>query len=389
MISETGEVIGVQLVSQDISQQKLYEKELITAKRTLEEQVRERTRHLEKVLTQLQEAQNSIIENEKLAVLGRLSASVAHEVNSPLAAIQSSNGAIKSSFDAVLANLVRIFSSLTEDSQTRFGELLHQSELSLSENISTGLRSAKMKLIAELTENNVPDRESAAEALIQLGLHRLDSIWLPLLFIDKRSEVLEIASQIATLYRSTSIIETATGKATEFIRALRKIAYQGNTQDSPEWFDLASNIETVILLLKSQISSGIELVRNYESRPLILAFPNLLLQVWSNLIQNAIQAMENVGVLTIAIKTIENKAVVEIADTGKGIPEHLKEKIFEPFFTTKDVDKGTGLGLGIVTEALVQNRGFLEFDSAPGKTVFRVNLPLDAESNPSIRPASD
>jgi signal transduction histidine kinase len=92
--------------------------------------------------------------------------------------------------------------------------------------------------------------------------------------------------------------------------------------------------------------------------------------------------MDDRGVLTITIRTAGNRILVEISDTGKGIPENLREKIFEPFFTTKSVEKGTGLGLGIVTDALIQNRGTLEFDSTPGNTTFRASLPLDNRPNP-------
>jgi len=376
LIAEDGQVVGVQIVSQDISEQKRYETYLNTAKTALEAQVRERTQHLEAALKQLQEAQNSIVENEKLAVLGRLSASVAHEVNTPLAAIQSANGTIQSSLDAVLTNLPRIFSALSETSREQVLELLRQSEASLRGTIATGPRSMKRQLEATLAERRVPDVESTADALLQLGIAALDPLWLPVLFLDRRAEILDAATQISSLYRSTHIIGTATTKATEFIRALRRFAYKDD-HGTPEWFDLVGNVETVLLLLKSQIPSHVELVRAYEARPQALGFPNQLLQVWSNLIQNAMQAMEDRGTLTVGIRTAGNQIVVEITDTGKGIPEELKQKIFEPFFTTKNVDKGTGLGLGIVTDALTQNRGRLEFESQPGKTTFRAILPLD------------
>jgi PAS domain S-box-containing protein len=378
LIAEDEEVIGVQLVSRDITEQKVYEKYLSSAKTTLEEQVLQRTKHLEVVLTQLQDAQNSIIENEKLAVLGRLSASVAHEVNNPLAAIQSSIGTIRISLDSVLGDGFRLLSTFSDESRAQFRDLLIQSAESLREGPPAGGRSLKHKLAGELAEHKVDEPETVAEALTQLGLQYLDPSWLPLLRLG-RHEILETAIQISGLYRSTNIIATATAKATEFIRALRKFAYKDAALDTPEWFDLVANVETVLLLLKNQIHPETELVRNYETRPTLLGFPNLLLQVWSNLIQNAIQAMDDRGVLTITIRTVDNRVLVEISDTGKGIPQNLREKIFEPFFTTKNVDKGTGLGLGIVTDALTQNRGALEFDSQPGNTTFRVSLPLDSQ----------
>lgn len=379
LFSENTEVVGVQLISQDITEQKRAEIALNAANDSLEQQVRDRTRHLEIVLAQLQDAQNSIVENEKLAVLGRLSASVAHEVNNPLAAIQSSIGTIRNSLDSILADGFRLYSSMTAETRLQFRELLSQSDQGLRETRPAGARAARQKLLEELARLGIEEREVLVEALGQLGLQTLDPAWRPLLSLGQRAEIFEVAVQVSGLYRSTNIIATATAKATEFIRALRRFAYKETTLDSPEWFDLAGNIETVLLLLKSQLRSEVELVRDYASKPMVLGFPNLLLQVWSNLIQNAIQAMDDQGVLTIGIRVAGNRILVEITDTGKGIPEPLRDKIFEPFFTTKDVDKGTGLGLGIVTDALTQNRGFLEFDSVPGKTTFRASLPLEIQ----------
>jgi len=379
LISENTEVVGVQLISQDITEQKRAEIALNAINDSLERQVRDRTRHLEVVLVQLQEAQNSIVENEKLAVLGRLSASVAHEVNNPLAAIQSSIGIIRTSLDSTLGDGFRVYSSMTAEARLQFRELLTQTDLGLREMRPSGARAARLKLLEELTRRGIAEPEVLVEALGQLGIQTLDGAWAPLLSQERSAEIFEVAVQVSGLFRSTNIIATATAKATEFIRALRKFAYKETTLDSPEWFDLAGNIETVLLLLKSQLHSEVELVRDYASRPMVLGFPNLLLQVWSNLIQNAIQAMEDQGVLTIGIRVAGSRILVEITDTGKGIPEPLRDKIFEPFFTTKDVDKGTGLGLGIVKDALTQNRGFLEFDSMPGKTTFRASLPLESQ----------
>ena len=140
--------------------------------------------------------------------------------------------------------------------------------------------------------------------------------------------------------------------------------------------DLVANLETVVLLLKSEWSSGIEIVRQFDSNPVIGGHATQLFQVWSNLILNAIHAMQGKGTLTLSLTTTDSDVLVTVEDTGSGIPEALQKRIFDPFFTTKKMGEGAGLGLGIVQEILSRHGGVLTFESRPGNTCFRVRLPL-------------
>ena len=345
------------------------------AKETLEEEVSERTRYLRDVMERLRLAQKALVDGEKLAVLGRLSASVAHEVNTPLAAISASVDTIRSSLDPFLPRYGDLVRRLSPEAFEQFLTLIEHCDRQVSLSHGAEVRKIRKAWNERLTAWEVPGADELSELLSELGLDDVNLRWKPLLFHPQSVTALTLAVDVVGIFRSTSIIGEATAKATEYVRALRRFIFKEDNARGMEPVDLVANVETVILLLSSELNRGITLVRNFDSRPEIRAYPDELLQVWSNLIHNAVQAMGGRGVLTISIKAQGTMVAVEIADTGDGIPPEIQDKIFDPFFTTKKAGEGTGLGLAIVKDILVQNHGVLEVESAPGQTVFRVLLP--------------
>jgi len=131
-------------------------------------------------------------------------------------------------------------------------------------------------------------------------------------------------------------------------------------------------------MFKHKIGDGITIVKEFDrTLPQIPAHPAELNQVWTNLIDNAVAAMEGTGTLTVRTCREDGRILVEVCDTGPGVPDDLKRRIFDPFFTTKPVDEGTGLGLGISYRIVVnRHRGDLRVESVPGDTRFQVRLPL-------------
>jgi signal transduction histidine kinase len=122
----------------------------------------------------------------------------------------------------------------------------------------------------------------------------------------------------------------------------------------------------------------VEVVRNYQAQlPAVLCYPDELNQVWTNLIHNALQAMDNQGTLTIEAVQKDTSVLVKITDSGKGIPPEILPKIFEPFFTTKPAGEGSGLGLDIVKKIIEKHQGKIDVESVPGKTAFTVSLPIN------------
>ncbi len=134
------------------------------------------------------------------------------------------------------------------------------------------------------------------------------------------------------------------------------------------------------MLCQSQVKQGIEVIRNYEKLGPVPCYPDELNQVWINLIHNAIQAMEGSGTLEISVRRENDRAVVTITDSGKGIPDEIKQRIFEPFFTTKPREKGSGLGLDIVKKIIDKHRGEIKFESEPGNTAFSVFIPVKSKN---------
>ncbi len=152
--------------------------------------------------------------------------------------------------------------------------------------------------------------------------------------------------------------------------------------------DIHPGIESNRVMLTHQLKRGITVVRDYDRNlPLICAHGSELNQVWTNLIDNAAAAMAGKGQLRIRTAREYDCLLVEIADTGPGIPKEIQSRIFEPFFTTKQAGEGTGLGLDTVYRIVKGHRGDIHFDSEPGNTRFQVRLPLSQRQAP--RPGSE
>ena len=158
-------------------------------------------------------------------------------------------------------------------------------------------------------------------------------------------------------------------------------SYSYMDQAPVQTIDVHRGIEDTITILGHKLKAGVEVVREYDrDLPLIRTLGSELNEVWTNLMDNAIDAMDGRGKLTIKTYRQGDDLAVDIADDGPGIPEAVQSKIFDPFFTTKDVGAGTGLGLDVVRRIVTQRcDGEIDFTSEPGKTVFHVRLPITVE----------
>ena len=141
--------------------------------------------------------------------------------------------------------------------------------------------------------------------------------------------------------------------------------------------DIVKTLETTLTILNHKLKRGVEVERDYQKIPLLVnSFGSQLNQVWTNIIDNAIDAMGGKGKLQVRTYRDDDCVVVEIIDDGPGIPPEIKSRIFEPFFTTKGVGEGTGLGLDTVQRIVKKHRGSIQVNSKPGETHFQVWLPL-------------
>jgi len=183
-----------------------------------------------------------------------------------------------------------------------------------------------------------------------------------------------VASTLSTAALLSEIKES-TGRIATLVAAVK--SYSQLDRASLQLIDVTEGIESTLVMLGHKLAGGVTVVRDYDPDvPRIEANPGELNQVWTNLIDNAVDAMDGSGTLRVSTRADAEAVIVAIGDTGAGMPDDVKARVFEPFFTTKDVGKGTGLGLDISRRIIVdRHRGEIEIDSRPGETVFRVRIP--------------
>jgi len=239
------------------------------------------------------------------------------------------------------------------------------------------------ELLDWLDDRDVPEAWRLAPTLAAGGA---DRAWC-----ERVAEVLDgatLASGLAWVAATVasgvllSEIKTSTSRVSSLVAAVR--SYSQLDRAPLQSVDVTEGIDSTLTMLGHKIDAGVEVVRDYApDLPVVEAMPVELNQVWTNLIDNALDAIDGSGTLRLSAHPDGDHVVVEVADTGPGMPAAVSERAFEPFFTTKDVGKGTGLGLDISRRIIVErHHGDVEIDSRPGATVLRVRLPLVNPSTP-------
>jgi signal transduction histidine kinase len=174
-------------------------------------------------------------------------------------------------------------------------------------------------------------------------------------------------------------IENSMTRISELVRAVKDYSYMDQMPEQE--VDIHDGIDATLIMLKHRLKNGVEVVREYDrGLPRMTVRGSEMNQVWTNLIANAIDAMDGKGKLRIVTKCLDDHALVEIVDNGSGIAPEIRDRIFEPFFTTKGVNEGTGLGLDIAARVVKNHGGQIQIDSKPGHTVFGVKLPIHCAS---------
>ncbi|MEM1170730.1 MAG: ATP-binding protein [Cyanobacteria bacterium P01_H01_bin.35] len=339
--------------------------------------LRQKNQELATTLQQLQTAQQELIQSEKMVALGQLIAGIAHEINTPLGAINSSINSIANFWETYLEKLPIFFKELSPERQENFFALLKKSNntgISLS---TREQRQIKRNLVSQLQANSIDKATIMANYLAGVGVYDNLAEFLPLLQDANSEEILKIAYQFANVQTSSQTIRTAAERAAKVVFALKTYARYDSTGQKVK-ANILEGIETVLTLYHNKIKHGVEVTKKFDnSLPFVQCYPDELNQVWTNLIHNALQAMEYDGSLTIQVTQSDNYISVSITDSGKGIPPEIMSKIFQPFFTTKPPGEGSGLGLDIVRKIIEKHDGKIEVNSVPGKTTFTVYLLID------------
>jgi signal transduction histidine kinase len=319
------------------------------------------------------------MQDEKLISLGKLSAGLAHELNNPAGAmVRSSEELVKhlkllpEGFKAVMK------SNLDPDKVDKVNDWLfsilecERPSLTLSE------RSRREDEIADILEDfDLDDPYVMAEECVDYGLSVSDVEDLKELTGDRDFKtVLHWVVNNLSTERMVEEIHTSAERISTLIKSIKEYSHMDRNQDRQE-VDINAGLKSTITMLRHKAKHGkVEIEEEYcEGIPRLSGLPGELNQVWTNLIDNSLDAMEGGGTLTIRTDWVEPNVCIQIIDTGSGIPEEIQSQIFDPFFTTKSVGKGTGLGLDIVNKIIARHNGRIDLKSKPGLTEFTITLP--------------
>ncbi len=332
----------------------------------------------------LRQAQRKLIEEEKMASLGQLVAGIAHEINTPLGAIQASISNATAALDQSLQQLPQLFQTLSPERLTDFYTLLNIAQQAKEPVSFRAERQIKRSLTQDLQARGLENAVSTADTLSRIGISNELEALMPLIQSADSDRILDAVYNLSTIQRNSQNIKLAVERAAKIVFALKSYARQDIFNQVIQ-ASITDGIDMILTLYQGQLKRGVEVTKTYEATPLIFCYPDELTQVWSNLISNAIQAMQYKGNLAIAVfeqsepDGQDRQIVVQIADSGPGIDPKIQEKIFDPFFTTKPMGEGSGLGLNIVRKIIDKHQGTIQVDSKLGYTVFQVNLPANLQ----------
>ena len=315
-------------------------------------------------------------QREALVALGTLAAGLAHEINNPASAAVRSVGALQQSSDDVFASLQRLAGEGISAPQFVALDGLRGSIEPASAPSGVALSDLEESLTAWLTSHNIDRDWVIAPALAGAGV---SVSWLDRAAAALSGSALQAGLEwVASSVTTTALIgeaQDATRRISDLVSAVK--SYSQLDRATVQEVRVVDGLESTLIMLGHKLRDGITIVREYDdSVPTVTANPGELNQVWTNLIDNAVDAMDGAGTLTVRTYADDRHVVVEIRDTGHGMTVDVATHAFEPFFTTKEVGKGTGLGLDITRRIIVERHGGeIGVESEPGATVVCVRLP--------------
>ncbi|HKX28699.1 MAG TPA: ATP-binding protein [Blastocatellia bacterium] len=318
--------------------------------------------------------------HDKLMALGKLSAGLAHELNNPAAAARRASRQLGDSLRSVTGLCLALsHQTLTPEQIALLTKFQHAAAecLTAAPALDPVAESECEEEIAQwLDQRGLPDGWEIAPVFVRAGLkvEKLEALATKLAGAALNDVLRWLAATWSTKELVTEI-EHSTTRISELVKAIKEYTYLDRS--GMQEVDVHQGLENTLVILGHQLKRGVTVIREYASDlPRIPAYGGALNQLWTNLVDNAIDAMRGQGHLWIRTSYKFDHILVEINDDGPGIPAEIQGRIFEPFFTTKPQGEGTGLGLDTVYRIVQKHHGEIRFQSEPGNTCFQVRLPL-------------
>lgn len=336
----------------------------------------------------VRESSRGEAQREKMMSLGKLSAGLAHELNNPAAAIRRSVSDLRERLEKMPEMVKRITAHGLNPDQIQASRAALMTCTAPTPGTLTALeRGEREDALADwLEDHDVPHAYVVAEVLADEGVtpkalthlaEHVDEGALPdvILWIEKG-----LAAE-----RLLGEIERASERISDLVASVKGYTHRDQAPERQR-LDIHEGLDQTLTMLGHAIKAkSVHVERDYGDVPEVCVYPGEVNQIWTNLLDNALDAVDEGGAIRIATRVEGALVCVAITDDGAGVPAEARERIFEPFYTTKEPGEGTGLGLDIASRIVMQHEGTIRLDSEPGRTTFEVCLPIDAPA-PSVTP---